>query len=225
MSSVPVSQRKPSRLEAHHLALALGRSLTDLLSRSLGLSKQKMEARIAQRIRTVALPYGPEYDAEIQRIRDEETAFVHRMIDRESDRVLDLFRQIPLRLRAANSIWPTCADEYHARRVELDYAISASWQLHDELQYIVESLPVNINRYTELVLQIETIIACTKSLRASDKKRFGKFDDESSLQSLVTELGQFLHTISATYFGNANNNGNANYNNASNVNGVRPVGG
>lgn len=53
MSSVPVSQRKPSRLEAHHLALALGRSLTDLLSRSLGLSKQKMEARIAQRIRTV----------------------------------------------------------------------------------------------------------------------------------------------------------------------------
>ena len=92
MSSVPVSQRKPSRLEAHHLALALGRSLTDLLSRSLGLSKQKMEARIAQRIRTVTLPYGPEYDAEIQRIRDEETAFVHRMIDRESDRVLDLFR-------------------------------------------------------------------------------------------------------------------------------------
>ena len=89
----------------------------------------------------------------------------------------------------------------------------------------MESLPVNINRYTELVLQIETIIACTKSLRASDKKRFGKFDDESSLQSLVTELGQFLHTISATYFGNANNNGNANYNNASNVNGVRPVGG
>lgn len=70
----------------------------------------------------------------------------------------DLSRDIPLHLRAANSIWPSCQLELDARRLELDKAIAACWMLMDELQYVAEALPADFNKFTKLALKIEELV-------------------------------------------------------------------
>ena len=71
------------------------------------------------------------------------------------------------------------------------------------LQYIVETLPVKVDKYLPYAKDIDKEIALLKAWRKSDNKFKGKL-------------------CSASNFANVNNNGNANANNASNANGVRP---
>lgn len=79
----------------------------------------------------------------------------------------DLSRDIPLHLRAANSIWPSCQLELDARRLELDKAIAACWMLMDELQYVAEALPADFNKFTKLALKIEELVNKIKALLVS----------------------------------------------------------
>lgn len=88
----------------------------------------------------------------------------------------DLSRDIPLHLRAANSIWPSCQLELDARRPELDKAIAACWMLMDELQYVAETLPADFNKFTKLALKIEELVNKIKALRKSDAKRFKQME-------------------------------------------------
>lgn len=81
----------------------------------------------------------------------------------------DLSRDIPLHLRAANSIWPSC-------QLELDKAIAACWMLMDELQYVAETLPADFNKFTKLALKIEELVNKIKALRKSDAKRFKQME-------------------------------------------------
>ena len=72
------------------------------------------------------------------------------------------------------------------------------------IAYAIETLPVNVNTYTQFGDAIQTEINLIKGWRKSDNKFHRAISD------------------SASNFANVNNNGNANYNNASNANGVRP---
>ena len=69
---------------------------------------------------------------------------------------------------------------------------------------VIETLPVDVNKYLRFADLIQTEINLLKGWRKSDNK--------------------FKRAISnsASNFASVNNNGNANYNNASNSNGVRP---
>ena len=78
------------------------------------------------------------------------------------------------------------------------------YRLTQELQYAIETLPVDVNVYLQFGEAIQTEINLIKGWRKSDNKFKGVISD------------------SATNFCNVNNNGNANNNNASNSNGVRP---
>ena len=73
-----------------------------------------------------------------------------------------------------------------------------------ELQYAIETLPVDVNTYLRFGEMIQTEINLIKGWRKADNKFKGAI------------------STSAANFANVNNNGNANYNNASNSNGVRP---
>lgn len=77
------------------------------------------------------------------------------------------------------------------------------------MQYAIETLPVDVNKYLRFAEMIQTEINLLKGWRKSDNKF------KSALQERVI-------SDSASNFANVNNNGNANYNNASNSNGVRP---
>ena len=90
------------------------------------------------------------------------------------------------------------------RRVQQDLAIGQCYRLVQELQYAIETLPVDVNSFLRFGEDIQREIDLIKGWRKSDNK--------------------FKGAISATAanFANVNNNGNANNNNASNSNGVRP---
>ena len=90
------------------------------------------------------------------------------------------------------------------RRLHQDEAVGQCYRLVQELQYAIETLPVDVNTYTRFGEAIQTEINLIKGWRKSDNKFKGAISN------------------SASNFANVNNNGNANYNNASNANGVRP---
>lgn len=130
--AIPKHERTPSRLEAQHLARKISMEITTELARTFGYSKTKYEKRVETM--TKYLPPGPEREQAAAQIREQEQGFNLWLIEQERRRMHDLSREIPLHLRAANSIWPSCQLELDARRLELDKAIAACWKLQDELQ-------------------------------------------------------------------------------------------
>ena len=132
---------------------------------------------------TKYIPAGPEREKAVAQIREQEQDFNLWLIEQERKRMHNLSRDIPLHLRAANSIWPSCQLELDARRLELDArrleldkAIAACWMLMDELQYVAEALPADFNKFTKLALKIEELVNKIKALRKSDAKRFKQME-------------------------------------------------
>jgi hypothetical protein len=125
-------------------------------------------------------------------------------IEDERKAVVDCLRSIGEHVYTANSIYPTYYEELVERRVHQDLAIGQCYRLVQELQYAIETLPVDVNSFLRFGEDIQREIDLIKGWRKSDNK--------------------FKGAISATAanFANVNNNGNANNNNASNSNGVRP---
>ena len=70
----------------------------------------------------------------------------------------------------ANSIYPTCQEELTERRLHQDIAIGQCARLAQELQYAIETLPVNVNTYLNIAHDIEKEIALLKGWRKSDNK-------------------------------------------------------
>jgi len=130
------------------------------------------------------------------------------LIEEERKRVLNLVQSISAHLRAANTIWPDYMVEFTERRLQMDKALECCNMLQDELQAIVEMVPADKNRYTQIVLEIEKEFNLIKRLRQSDNRFLKNLKDRAAPDC-------------AANFGNVNNNGNANNNSASNANGVR----
>ena len=92
------------------------------------------------------------------------------LIAKERERILDICQGISAHLRAANTIWPSYYAEFIERRLEMDRALECCNMLQDELQAIVEMVPANKNRYTQIVLKIEKIFNLIKKLRQKDNR-------------------------------------------------------
>ena len=145
--SIPKHQRSPSRLDAQHLAKKISLEITTELARTFGYSKAKFEKHIEAM--TKHLPPGPDREQAAQQIREQEQDFNLWLIEQERKKVHDLSRDIPLHLRGANSIWPSCQLELDERRLELDKAIAACGKLQDELEYVAEAIPADFNKLIE----------------------------------------------------------------------------
>lgn len=161
--SIPKHERSPSKLEAQHMSRKINLDINTELARNFGFSEKKFEEHIEAI--TKAIPPGPDREQKVQQIREAEREFYLWLIDEERRIVHDLSRKIPLNLRGANSIWPNCQDEFNARRLKLDFAIAACNELQEELQYVAESIPADINRYTRIVLEIDKLVSYIKNLR------------------------------------------------------------
>lgn len=183
------------------------RAITDLLLRDFGYSHAKSEKRLKNIVK------GKTYDelTEEEKLRydrqmERNEAFFDWFITSERDEIVNCLREIQKETFIANSIYPTCCEELTERRLHQDLAIGQCYRLQQELQYAIETLPVNVNLFLNFSDSIQKEIALLKGWRKSDNK----------FKRVISE------SVSAANFANVNNNGNANYNNASNVNGVRP---
>lgn len=203
--SVLKSKRKPSQFEVFHHLYKLRRNITDLLLRDFGYSFEKADKRLQKRFSGRAYEDLTDNEkAQYDRLQKRWTAFDEWFVIDERKVIVDCLREITKHVFIANSIYPTCREELVERRIHQDEAIGQCYRLTQELQYAIETLPVDVNTYTQFGQAIQTEINLIKGWRKSDNKFKGAISD------------------TASYFANVNNNGNANNNNASNSNGVRP---
>lgn len=203
--SVLKSKRKASQFEVFHHLNKLRRDITDLLLRDFGYSFEKAESRLARRFGGRAYDDLTEKEKEtFERHRVKLEAFDEWFISDQRQTIVNCLRNITREVYIANSIYPTCIEELNQRRLHQDEAIGHCYHLVQELQYAIETLPVDVNTFLRFGEAIQTEINLIKGWRRSDNKFKGAISD------------------SAANFANVNNNGNANYNSASNANGVRP---
>lgn len=203
--SVLKSKRKPSQFEVFHHLTKLRQEITDLLLRDFGYSFEKAEKRLNHRFSNRT--YEDLTDQEkiaYDKLRERNTAFDEWFIKDERQVIVDCLREITKEVYIANSIYPTCYEELVQRRLHQDEAIGQCYRLTQELQYAIETLPVDVNIFLRFGESIQKEVNLIKGWRKSDNKFKGAISN------------------TAANFANVNNNGNANYNNASNANGVRP---
>lgn len=183
----------------------LRKEITDLLLRDFGYDFEKSEKRLKKMFGDRS--YGDLNDTErhrYDRLRERYEAFDEWFISDERQTVVDCLRTIQEEVFVANSIYPMYMEELIERRQHQDRAIGQCIRLQQELQYAIETLPVDVNTYLRFGESIKHEIDLIKGWRKSDNKFKGAI------------------STTASNFANVNNNGNANYNNASNPNGVRP---
>lgn len=202
--SVLKSKRKPSQFEVFHHLNKLRKDITDLLLRDFGFDIVKAEKRLDKRFGKPYEELDERQQAAYTRLKRRWEAFDEWFIEDERKVIVNCLRAITREVYIANSIYPTLQEELAERRLHQDRAIGLCYTLTQELQYAIETLPVDVNQYLRFGEMIQTEVTLIKGWRKSDNKFKGAI------------------SVSAANFANVNNNGNANYNNASNDNGVRP---
>lgn len=203
--SVLKSKRKASQFEVFHHLYKMRKEITDLLLRDFGYSYEKGDKRLAKMFGGRNYAELTEAEQErYERLKQKYASFDDWFVYDERQVIVDCLREITKEVFIANSIYPTCYEELVQRRLHQDEAIGQCYRLTQELQYAIETLPVDVNTYLRFGEMIQTEINLIKGWRKADNKFKGAISN------------------SAANFCNVNNNGNANNNNASNTNGVRP---
>ena len=203
--SVLKSKRKASQFEVFHHFYKMRKEVTDLLLIDFGYDYNRAENKVAKMFGGRSYTeLTPEEKSRYDRLMEKNRAFDEWFIEDERKVIVDCLRSIGENVFLANSIYPTYMEELIERRLCQDKAIGLCYRLTQELQYAIETLPVDVNKYLRFAEMIQTEINLLKGWRKSDDKFKRAISD------------------SASNFANVNNNGNANYNNASNSNGVRP---
>lgn len=202
--SVLKSKRKESQFEVFHHLTKMRKEVTDLLLRDFGYDLERADKRVAKMFGRNYEELSPDEKVRYDKLKAKNQAFDEWFIADERQTIVDCLRTITEEVYVANSIYPTYMEELIERRLHQDKAIGQCYRLTQELQYAIETLPVDVNKYLRFATMIQTEINLLKGWRKSDNKFKRAFSD------------------SASNFANVNNNGNANYNNASNSNGVRP---
>ena len=188
--SVIKRKRKESQFEVFHNMTKMRQEVTDLLLRDFGYKPDKTMAKINKRFgnreyEEFSQSEKTQYDNFVRK----ETAFAEWFIVDERQTVVNCLRDINKEAYLANSIYPTSTEELIERRLHQELAIGHCYRLVQELQYIAETLPVDINKYLRFADMIDTQISLLKGWRKSDNK----------LKRAISD--------NAANFANVNNNG------------------
>lgn len=137
-----------------------------------GFSEEKYKKSI-ERYR-VTHASAANVDEVVERYQKKCEGFKRWFIDRECDAILEIIRRIESEFTAGNSIYPSETPakimEFCERRKHMDEAIAQCYVLKQELQYVISSLPVNLNRYENIAVEIERQIAMFKGVRQADNR-------------------------------------------------------
>ena len=123
-------------------------AVTNLAENNFYITFSKIEEKINNRIKGLD-------EKEQIRIKENMYKFYRNQINRVSDNVIELATGISRHLRIANTIFPTYMSEFEERRIEMDRAMACCNALQDELQYAGECLYADLNKYMNLVLEIQ----------------------------------------------------------------------
>lgn len=169
--SVLKSKRKPSQFEVFHHLTKLRKNLTDLLLRDFGYSEVKAEDKLERQFSGKKYEELSDTDKALyDRVKKRNEAFEEWFIIDQRKAIVDCLRSITEHVYTANSIYPTMREELAERRLHQDRAIGQCYRLVQELQYAIETLPVDINVFMRFSADIQHEIDLIKGWRKSDNK-------------------------------------------------------
>ena len=155
------SKRKQSRLEVFHHAYKLRREMTDLLMRDFGYK-------------------APSFDKNMREEKKTKVLNLHQwFIEDERVYVITIIREMMKNITIANSIYPTTLSECDQRRSYQNLAICLANDIKQELQYVIDVLPVNVEKYIYYSDELDNQIALLKEWRKSDNKIRKRILDKS----------------------------------------------
>lgn len=191
--SVPKGKRQESRFEAQHHYYALRKAVTDLILNDFGFSEEKYRKKMEK------YRHDHRKDANIndivERWERKNQSFKKWFIDEEARAILEIMREIEKNFTMGNSIFPseTVAKtlEFLVRRWYMNRAIGLCYSLKQELNYVIRTLPVDINKFERFAVEIDQQIALYKGVRQSDNrlikpKKPGK--QRESTEGIITRL-------------------------------------
>ncbi|MCC8063669.1 MAG: hypothetical protein LIO70_01125 [Clostridiales bacterium] len=169
--SVVKSKRKESQFEVFHHYYKVRKELTDLLLRDFGYSEDKSAKKLAKQFG--GKPYAELSDTEKARhdkMQQRNQAFEAWFVMDEREVIMGYLRNLGRCLFSANEIYPQYEDELVQRRLFQEKALGYCTMLKQELQYAIETLPVDINKYTRFAQMLQTEIDLIKGWRRSDNR-------------------------------------------------------
>ena len=198
--AVVKNKRKQSRFEANHHLIALRQSVTELILHDFGYSEEKYRKMYEWKLRAINdEDKANEQKAEWQ-LKDEQ--FREFFIDEEAKAILDLMRKICVEFNVANAIFPSDKPskliEYLVRRWHINNAIGYCHAMKDEIQYVIRTLPVDINRYVQFAEMINEQISLFKGVRESDNRflKPNKYDEHKPFMSvLIKTIGGITNLV------------------------------
>lgn len=192
--SVPKGKRRQSRFEAQHHFFRLRDDVTTLMLQDFGFSPEKYKESIEWYKNSHAA--AENVDEVVARYEKKCEAFNKWFIDRECDAVLEILRTIESEFTQGNSIHPSDTPaklvEFITRRYHMNNAIAACYVLKQEINYIIRTLPVDLNKYKRFGEAIDKQIALYKGVRQADNRFLKK---ERKNNTLVRETATIIDAI------------------------------
>lgn len=167
--SVLKANQKPSPFEVEHHAYKIRTVITDLALRKFGL-KEYAEKPKPETYSKWSHQQKDGYDKSVAKNKERYEAFIEWFIPDEQKSILNLCRNMIHEIFLANEIYPQHLCECDERRLHQDLAIGYCENLIQELQYVITTLHVNIEKYetiTKMIVHEQNLI---KGWRKSDNK-------------------------------------------------------
>lgn len=167
--SVLKANRKPSPFEVEHYAYKVRATITDLTLRQFGLKEYKEKPK-PDAYDKWSQQQKDGYDKCVTKNKERYEAFCEWFIPDEQKVILNLCRNMIHEIFLANEIFPQYICECDERRIHQDLALGYCENLIQELQYVITTLPVNIEKYETITSMIVHEQDLIKGWRKSDNK-------------------------------------------------------
>lgn len=172
MSSVPKSRREESRFEAQHHFFSLRKEVTALVLNDFGFSEKKYREQM-EKYRAAHIN-DPNIEGIVERWEKKNESFKRWFVDEEGRAVIDIMRDIQRHFSLGNSIFPSDTParlmEFLVRRYHMNRAIGLCFSLKQELNYVIRTLPVDINKFERFAVMLDKQIALLKGVRQADNR-------------------------------------------------------
>lgn len=167
--SVLKANQKPSPFEVEHYAYKIRTVITDLALRKFGL-KEYVEKPKPETYSKWSQQQKDGYDKSVAKNKERYEAFIEWFIPDEQKSIFNLCRNMIHEIFLANEIYPQHLCECDERRLHQDLAIGYCENLIQELQYVITTLHVNIEKYETITKMIVHEQQLIKGWRKSDNK-------------------------------------------------------
>lgn len=180
--SVPKGKRKESQFEVIKHFYRLRKDIADLLLRDFGYNQKKSQKKMEKMFggksyEELSDSQKEHYDKRVSR----NNGFEEWFIGYQRDAIMDCIRNATEYIFTANSIYPSIPEELVERRIYQDKAIGQCYRLLQELQYTIETLPVDIQKYVRFTDDINKEINLLKGWRKAGNKFKKNFKKEGIL--------------------------------------------